>query len=238
MVESIQGLAVASFILIMVRAGSWNPATTLGVLLAATAFATMTKATTPLFCIWPGLVALATTIHRSRTGATWRWRDACAWLSIGVCLIIGAGAWYYRNWAAVVSHLRGATTGRSLRCGKGRHVSQQVVVLVSSALHGFLLIPSLAPSLDVGEHVARIASSTRVRLFPIRSGSDVQAGQAHRLQQAVLIFVEGFDIGVTEIGEQFEMDVSVLFRSKPRSRSLALTKLGTDRSRKIPFRRS
>jgi hypothetical protein len=112
MVESIQGLAVACFILIMVRAGSWNPATTLGVLLAATAFATMTKATTPIFCIWPGLVALATTIHRSRTGATWRWRDACAWLSIGVCLIIVAGAWYYRNWAAVVSHLRGATTGR------------------------------------------------------------------------------------------------------------------------------
>jgi hypothetical protein len=148
MVESIQCLAVACFILIMVRAGSWDPATTIGVLLAATAFAIMTKATTPFFCIWPGLVALTTTIHRSRTGAAWRWREASAWLTIGVCLMIVAGAWYYRNWAAVVAHLRAASTGPVAAVwGKEDTFLNTLLYWFGALPHNFVFIPFLAHAL-------------------------------------------------------------------------------------------
>ena len=113
MVEAIQTLAVAWFILIMARAGSWAPVYTICHLLAATAFASLTKVTTPFFCVWPGLLALWTALGRSGAPDAWRWRQAkvAAMGVVSLCLAIGAVTWYYGNWTSVVAHARAATTG-------------------------------------------------------------------------------------------------------------------------------
>jgi hypothetical protein len=113
LVEAIQTLAVAWFILIMARADRWDPAYTLCHLLAATAFALLTKTTTPLFCVWPGLIALASAVRRSTAPDAWRWRQPriAAMAIVSLCVAAVAVTWYYWNWAPVVAHAKIAATG-------------------------------------------------------------------------------------------------------------------------------
>jgi len=113
LVESIQTLAVAWFILIMARAGRWDPAYTISHLLAAAAFACLTKVTTPLFCVWPGFLALMTAVRRWHAPGVWQWRRAsvAAMAAASLCLSALAVVWYYQNWATVIAHARVASSG-------------------------------------------------------------------------------------------------------------------------------
>jgi tetratricopeptide (TPR) repeat protein len=148
MVESVQMLSAAWFVLIMVRAGSVDPATTIGRLLTATAFATMTKATAPLFCIWPGLAAVMMVIRHPSTPSTWRWRQASISLIGGLCLLSMSAAWYYNNWAWVASHVRAASTGPVAAIwGKEDTFLHTLSFWLSEAGRSFFLVSFLGPAL-------------------------------------------------------------------------------------------
>lgn len=113
MVESIQTLAVAWFILIMCSASGWSRAFTLSQLLAASAFAMLTKASTPLFCLWPGLVAAACAFlpRRAESGSVWRPRAGVLRIALALAVSIATGAWYYRNMQVVTAHVSFAAFG-------------------------------------------------------------------------------------------------------------------------------
>jgi len=144
MVESIQMLAVAWFILIMARAGTWDPAYTLSHLLAAAAFACLTKVTTPLFCVWPGLLALVTAVRRSEAPDAWRWRQPrVAAMAVGsLCLATVAVTWYCWNWTSVVAHARVAAIGPvAAAWGKEDTFLNTLWFWLQEVGHSFFLVP-------------------------------------------------------------------------------------------------
>jgi hypothetical protein len=112
-VESIQTLAVAWFVLIMSFAPRWSRAFILSQLLAATAFAMLTKQTTPLFCLWPGLMALGYAFwpRQTQSPGGWLQKQTLVTLALGVPLSLATTAWYYRNMEYVIWHLYAGSTG-------------------------------------------------------------------------------------------------------------------------------
>jgi hypothetical protein len=113
LVEPLQMLVASWFILVMTRAPAWPPALTLGHLLAASACALLAKQTTPLFCVWPGLIALVVALYRVRKGDAWGWQTRAAQIVLlaGGLLGLGTSIWYWRNWQTSVAYVVANTRG-------------------------------------------------------------------------------------------------------------------------------
>jgi hypothetical protein len=107
LVEILQTLSVAWFLLIMSRAREWSRALVFGQLVAATAFALASKQIQPLFCLWPGLVAVYVSNARAgREPSVPRPRAASLTFVLGIALLAITLIWYVHNFEAVTSHLR------------------------------------------------------------------------------------------------------------------------------------
>ena len=122
LVESMQTLSVAWFVLIVSLAPRWNRMLILGQLSAAAAFALLTKEIQPLFCLWPGLISLR---YFFRTGEIERLDGAqrvtvILTFVLGVPLIAATLAWYYRNLEPVTHHLYAGSYGPGVRIFWGK----------------------------------------------------------------------------------------------------------------------
>lgn len=112
--EPLQLLAATWFLLIMSFAPRWSPALILSQLLTATAVAMLAKASSPLYCVGPGLVAFW---YVFKAGPRFFVKDE--WLQIrvvvafaaGISLSIGAAAWYRTNITSVIEHVFVSSSG-------------------------------------------------------------------------------------------------------------------------------
>jgi hypothetical protein len=113
LVEPLQLLAVAWFVLIMSRAPHWTRAFTLAQLVLATSVAMLAKISSPLYCVGPAVVTLAFLPGISPARTAWAWgrpATVLAWI-VAIPLGIGAVCWYYQNIALTLLHVRMATSG-------------------------------------------------------------------------------------------------------------------------------
>ena len=109
--EASQTLAVSLFVLLMARAPAWSRPRTAALLLAATAFALLAKTTSPLYCLLPGLLVLATLLRPRPPGAAaGRGAAASAWVLAGLSAV-AAAAWYAHNFGIALQHARTAAFG-------------------------------------------------------------------------------------------------------------------------------
>ncbi len=112
--EPQQLVAVAWFVLIMSCAPRWPPALTLGQLLAAAPFALLAKASSPLYCLGPGVVALWYVVKGPRplfVGHDWRKPSIVVTLAIAILLNAAAAVWYGNNISRVMQHAALASSG-------------------------------------------------------------------------------------------------------------------------------
>ncbi|KRE06930.1 hypothetical protein ASE63_23550 [Bosea sp. Root381] len=111
LVESLQTMAVAWFVLIMCRAPAWNRSLLLPQLVAATAVALASKQIQPLFCVWPGLVACIYLLRSPRPpDPTQRGLTIASW-TLAIPMAALTAAWYLRNLDTVLEHLRAGAFG-------------------------------------------------------------------------------------------------------------------------------
>ena len=112
--EPLQLLAVAWFVMIMSFAPKWNRAFILSQLMVATPVAMLAKASSPLYCLGPGLVALWYGFKpgpSSFVSHEWRQKRVILALAAGVLLNLAAIAWYYWNITYVMQHISVASSG-------------------------------------------------------------------------------------------------------------------------------
>ena len=144
LVETIQMLATAYFILIMVFATRWNRAGVLAHLLLATALAVLAKATSPLFCFAPALLALWGALAPARPPRPRAWSRPSTRLPLGfgAVLAIGAVAWYQQNLDHVRRHVAAASSGPvALYWGKDAPFLDALVYWLGALGAGFFLRP-------------------------------------------------------------------------------------------------
>ena len=117
LVESLQTMAVAWFVLIMSRAPTWNRPLLLAQLIAATAFALASKEIQPLFCVWPGLIACIFWLRSPRRPEVSRAHKRLTIVSWVLAIPMAAltAAWYFHNRAAVYQHLQEGTYGQGVK---------------------------------------------------------------------------------------------------------------------------
>jgi len=112
--EPLQLLGITWFVTIMSFAPQWDRAFILTQLLIATPVAMLAKASSPLYCLGPGLVALW---YGFKPGPPffvrhdWLQRRVVVALAAGVLLNLTAIAWYYRNMTYVMQHISAASSG-------------------------------------------------------------------------------------------------------------------------------
>jgi hypothetical protein len=114
LVEPLQLLAVAWFVLIMCSAPYWTRPFTVSQILAAVALAMLAKASSPLYCIGPGVVALWHVVRGGRSlFARQDWLDVSVVITlvVGVSLNTAALAWYSKNLSFVIRHVSLASSG-------------------------------------------------------------------------------------------------------------------------------
>ena len=110
--EALQLLAVTYCFWIAVYANSWSRARTFGHLLLATALAMLMKASSPLYCIFPTLVALREVLRSHPSAIVSRARENNGMLFVCGLLISGITAiWYWRNYSALSEFIRIASSG-------------------------------------------------------------------------------------------------------------------------------
>jgi len=147
MVESIQTLAAVWFIFIMAHAHRWSPALTLSLLFVGSAYAPLTKQTTPLFCFWPGLIALLCALHRARTRHDWEWQSPgvmIVWIA-GVVIAAATSMWYWRNWKTSMAYVIANTRGPlGVMWGKEDSFAGALIYWLG-ILPGKFILPGLAP---------------------------------------------------------------------------------------------
>ena len=122
MVESMQTLAVAWFVLIMSLAPRWSRTLILGQLSGAAAFALLSKEIQPLFCLWPGLVSLSYVFRTREIQASENTPRSTIIFTfvLGIPLIVATLVWYYRNLALVARHLYAGSYGPGVRIFWGK----------------------------------------------------------------------------------------------------------------------
>jgi hypothetical protein len=182
MVESLQLLAVTWFLVIAASARRWPPSLVIAQLVAATAFALLTKTTTPIFCAGPGILALGNAFASARSGA-WGWRHRSTGLSLLAAAALGLGAlcFYARNWEPLVSHFRNgfsgpiaaywgkedaflATATYWCRTFARRFVSTPPLLFAGLVLAGALLLPSREPD-RIRTQFARCAAASALQIL-------------------------------------------------------------------------
>jgi len=112
-VEPLQMLAVAWFVLVAVRAPYWSRLRTLSHLLAAAAVAMLAKASSPLYAVGPGLLALVYAFRPGVETGSHEWRQPGVALPLlgGSLLAVAAVAWYVTNWSLVTWHVALSSSG-------------------------------------------------------------------------------------------------------------------------------
>ncbi|MFN0123922.1 MAG: hypothetical protein ACKV2V_25750 [Blastocatellia bacterium] len=106
--ESIQTMSVAWFLVIAAMAPRWPRSLLLGQLLAAAALAVLTKISTPLYVLLPGLLALWFVCRPRRHASlavTRKLWTALTWVAAAT-LLLGAAGWYYKSWRMAFWHLQ------------------------------------------------------------------------------------------------------------------------------------
>ncbi len=111
LVEMMQTTAVAWFVFIMARAPKWSRTLIAGQLLLATAFAMLSKVSSPLFCFGPGLVALFYAVRPGQTADSPRRSTTVATAVLAIPIAAATAAWYSRNLEAVIAHVSLAASG-------------------------------------------------------------------------------------------------------------------------------
>jgi hypothetical protein len=188
LVETVQTLATAYFILIMVFAPRWDRAQVLAHLLLATALALLTKATSPLYCFAPGLLALGWALAPARPKRPWAWSrpSTLAPLAAGAVVAFGAVVWYLQNLAAVRIHAAGASSGPiALYWGKDEPFFETLVYWAGALGAAFFLRPIAV--LAVGAFVA--AALVWARRRPLRRDHFTACAAVAVLEIAVVLSV-------------------------------------------------
>lgn len=189
LVEPLQMLTVVYFIWIMVHAPQSGRERTLAHLLLAAALGMAAKVSTPLFCVGPGVAALARAVTRGpRDGLR---RSTVLPLAAGSSLAIASGAWYWLHLDTVRAHARVASSGAvALHWGKDDTFlgslgywagaladSTWLVRPVAAAVVGFVLAGALAwfvrgrrgpgGDLAMGAGVAALQLATVLAVFSL-----------------------------------------------------------------------
>ena len=114
LVEPLQCFAIAWAILIALRCDKWPRARTVLHLAASTLLGMLAKASTPVYAVIPIAYIL---LNLVRSQQPWdfkeEWERRASKLLVYGCLIVGAlgSLWYARNYAAVLQHVRDASSG-------------------------------------------------------------------------------------------------------------------------------
>ena len=112
--EPLQVLGVAWFVMIMSFAPKRSRAFILSQLLVATPVAMLAKASSPLYCLGPGLVALWYVFKPGQSSAgkrEWLQKGVVAALAVGIVMNVATIAWYYWNITYVMQHISVASSG-------------------------------------------------------------------------------------------------------------------------------
>src|SRR4030095_5375626 len=111
--EPLQLLGVAWFLMIMSFAPQWNRAVILTQLMIATPVAMLAKASSPLYCLGPGLVALWYVFKPGQSAGKREWlqKRVVGALPAGIVLSVATIAWYYWNITYVIEHISVASPG-------------------------------------------------------------------------------------------------------------------------------
>ena len=113
LVEPMQLLSVAWFVLIMAAAPKLYKASVLAQLVAAASFAVLAKVSSPFYCIGPGLVSLSVILGKHSLNPHWGWRRPSTivmWI-VALTLGIATAFWYYQNIFLVVNHVAAVSSG-------------------------------------------------------------------------------------------------------------------------------
>lgn len=112
-VEPLQLFAVAYFFWLAVAAPSLERWQVVAHLLIATPLAMLAKITSPLYCLFPGLLALYIGLRRppAPNSPAPGWRKAAPWFTLGSFLLVGALAWYGKHGRAILHFAREASSG-------------------------------------------------------------------------------------------------------------------------------
>lgn len=115
-VEPMQTCAVAWFILIMSFAPRWDRKLILVQLVAATALAMLAKVTSPLYCLFAGLLSLICAYAPQLRRSEARKLESPKWLApstlvLGGFLGCGTIAWYIKNFSAIAQFAAQSSSG-------------------------------------------------------------------------------------------------------------------------------
>jgi hypothetical protein len=122
-VEPLQMLGVTYFYWIAVKSARWDKITIIAHLLLAISISMLAKASSPLYCILPGILVLSQLVKRDKWD---RNNNSCKrygkmFFVVAVCLIFSATVmWYVRNIGLLYSFVVSTTTGEI-----AKHYGQQ-----------------------------------------------------------------------------------------------------------------
>lgn len=147
-VEPMQALAVAAFFFCALAAPQWPRLRVLSLLLLATSVAMLAKASSPLYCLLPGLIAL-NHLRPGRPAVANTVRGWCADVGFFVASLALAAltvAWYRVNWHSVVYHIKLSSSGdAALLYGAPVVLSQKVVFWYRELRQGLFVPRSFLP---------------------------------------------------------------------------------------------
>jgi len=164
-VEPMQTCAVAWFILIMSCAPRWNRRLILVQLLAATALAMLAKVTSPLYCLFPGLLSLGyafVPLRQPENHAS----ESPKWLIpatavLGGILGLGTIAWYIKNLSAILQFAAQSSSGAVAELYGTKDTFANKVVYWLGAIQsnfffpGVLILASLVLVVGLGQYFLR-----------------------------------------------------------------------------------
>jgi hypothetical protein len=113
LVEPIQFFVVCWFILIIAYSKSWDRSMLLAQLMLGSSIALLSKASSPSYVIFPGILAVYFLFKREDEERSWNLSFFKNWFALASALVVGfaTSAWYAKNYAAVKAHVIAATTG-------------------------------------------------------------------------------------------------------------------------------
>jgi hypothetical protein len=132
LVEPLQCLAVAWTVLIALRSHEWPRARTLIHLVGSTLLGMLAKASTPVYALIPiAFILLNLAQDRKPWDFKGEWRLRASRSLVYGCVAVGAlgSLWYARNYAAVLQHVRDASSGEiALNYGFRAPVAQKYII--------------------------------------------------------------------------------------------------------------
>ena len=174
--EPLQLLGVAWFLMIMSFAPQWNRAVILTQLMIATPVAMLAKASSPLYCLGPGLVALWYVFKPGQSSAgkrEWLQKGVVGALPAGIVLSVATIAWYYWNITYVMQHISIASSGPIAELyGKNDSFLNAMLYWLGAIQNAFFLpIVLLISGLIFGFGIVRyfVNSKTQTKHFTICS---------------------------------------------------------------------